>query len=68
MTFGATILTRLAEASLSGQDGIVVFFPDSPEIRIPGWVIDGRKKAAKRELALRVIPVDPEWHLSERSA
>lgn len=61
MSFGESVVARLAEAAAAGQDGIVVVFPNFPEVRIPGWIVDGDAEPPKAILARREIAFDPEW-------
>ncbi|GIW08139.1 MAG: hypothetical protein KatS3mg060_2944 [Dehalococcoidia bacterium] len=61
---GDSIVARLAEASAAGQDGIVVFFPEALEVRIPEIVVRQPSRPVTTALARRVIPADAEWSLS----
>jgi hypothetical protein len=60
---GDSILARLAEAASAGQDGIVIFFPDAPEARVPSIVMLQPTRPATTDLAQRVFESDPDWSL-----
>ena len=61
MSGGEAIVARLEEASAAGHDGIVVVFPEAPEVRIPQWVAEGKNEPPQADMARRVVPNDPEW-------
>lgn len=65
---GDSILARLAEAAAAGHDGIVVFFPDAPEVRVPEIVVRQPTRPPVTALARRIVPADLEWSLSELRA
>ncbi|MFN8532663.1 MAG: hypothetical protein U0556_03865 [Dehalococcoidia bacterium] len=60
---GDSIVARLAEAAAAGQDGIVVFFPDAREIRVPRVVIQQHERPRTTDLARRLVAPDPDWSL-----
>jgi hypothetical protein len=61
---GDVIMARLAEAAAAGHDGIVVFFPDAPEVRVPEIVVRQPTRPPATALARRVVPAEVEWSLS----
>jgi hypothetical protein len=65
---GDSIVARLAEAAAAGQDGIVVFFPDALEVRVPAVVVRQPSRPATTALAQRIVPADAEWSLSRLRA
>ncbi len=63
MSFGESVVARLAEAAAEGKDGIVIVFPEAPEVWIPDWIVRGETEPPFADLARRVIPADPEWRI-----
>lgn len=61
---GDAIVARLAEAAAAGQDGVVVFFPDAPEVRVPEIVLRQPSRPPTTPLARRIIPPDPAWSVN----